>query len=118
MAPVMGADRGPGVFILNLFFVSLAVVILVLRVFTRALIVKAFGLDDWLMILAAVSAGNHIARLKRTRQWPRVRVTDIEGPLDLLHSICCHVQHWRPLRDRPAHGRFVPVPEGKGHDGA
>ncbi|KAL3954010.1 hypothetical protein ACCO45_011966 [Purpureocillium lilacinum] len=54
MAPVMGADRGPSVFILNLFFVSLAVVILVLRVFTRALIVKAFGLDDWLMILAAI----------------------------------------------------------------
>jgi hypothetical protein len=50
------SDRGPQIFVVNAFFSAAAVVIVLLRVYTRAMIVKAFGLDDWLIILATVRA--------------------------------------------------------------
>jgi hypothetical protein len=50
------ANRGPQIFAVNVCFGVTAVLIVLLRIYTRALIVKAFGLDDWLIILATVCA--------------------------------------------------------------
>ncbi|KAK2608419.1 hypothetical protein QQS21_003105 [Conoideocrella luteorostrata] len=48
------ANRGPQIYAVNVFFSVVAVCIVLLRIYTRAAIVKAFGLDDWLIILATV----------------------------------------------------------------
>ncbi|KAJ6439291.1 integral membrane protein [Purpureocillium lavendulum] len=45
-------NRGPELLAVNIFFCALAGVIVLLRCYSRAALVKAFGLDDWLMILA------------------------------------------------------------------
>lgn len=49
-------NRGPQIFAVNVFFSVAAVVIVLLRIYTRAVIVKAFGMDDWLIILSTVRA--------------------------------------------------------------
>ncbi|KAK1967041.1 hypothetical protein LY78DRAFT_692322 [Colletotrichum sublineola] len=48
----MAENRGPELLAVNIFFVSAAVVATALRCFVRAGLVKAFGTDDWLMLLA------------------------------------------------------------------
>ena len=42
-----------------LFVASFVLVILVLRCYARVVIVKSFGLDDWLAALTYVSPGGH-----------------------------------------------------------
>ncbi|KAF4783300.1 hypothetical protein HER10_EVM0008434 [Colletotrichum scovillei] len=51
MAPVV-ENRGPELLAVNIFFVSAAVLATALRCYVRAGLVKAFGTDDWLMVLA------------------------------------------------------------------
>lgn len=53
MAPVV-ENRGPELLAVNIFFVSAAVLATALRCYVRAGLVKAFGTDDWLMVLALV----------------------------------------------------------------
>ncbi|OLN83358.1 hypothetical protein CCHL11_03079 [Colletotrichum chlorophyti] len=53
MAPVM-ENRGPELLDVNIFFVSAAILATALRCYVRAGLVKAFGTDDWLMVLALV----------------------------------------------------------------
>ncbi|KND93230.1 hypothetical protein TOPH_02471 [Tolypocladium ophioglossoides CBS 100239] len=52
MATAEAADRGPELLGVNIAFCVLAGLIVLLRCYTRAVLVKAFGLDDWLMIVA------------------------------------------------------------------
>lgn len=47
-------NRGPELFAVNVAFISLAGISYLLRCFVRLKMVKAFGLDDWLMGLALV----------------------------------------------------------------
>lgn len=47
-------NRGPELLAVNIAFVITAVFACALRCFVRVRMVKAFGLDDWLMVLATV----------------------------------------------------------------
>ncbi|KAF2174993.1 hypothetical protein K469DRAFT_612360 [Zopfia rhizophila CBS 207.26] len=53
MAPV--PNRGPELLWVNIFFMTTAVAATSLRCYVRARMVKAFGIDDWLMIFATLS---------------------------------------------------------------
>jgi hypothetical protein len=46
--------RGPDLLAVDILFMSAAVVANALRCYVRIRMVKAFGLDDWLMTLATV----------------------------------------------------------------
>lgn len=48
--------RGPGVIIWNIVFLILAMVVVVLRLYTRSRITRTFGWDDALIGLAVVSS--------------------------------------------------------------
>ncbi|KAH7026737.1 uncharacterized protein B0I36DRAFT_248763 [Microdochium trichocladiopsis] len=48
-------NRGPQLLGVNLLFLTLAVIATSLRCYVRFVMVKAFGLDDWLMVAATVS---------------------------------------------------------------
>ncbi|KAL0932154.1 uncharacterized protein CTRU02_213106 [Colletotrichum truncatum] len=45
-------NRGPELLGVNIFFVTTAIIATALRCYVRAFLVKAFGRDDWLMVLA------------------------------------------------------------------
>lgn len=53
MAPMI-ENRGSELLAVNIFFISAAVLATALRCYVRAGLVKAFGTDDWLMVLALV----------------------------------------------------------------
>ena len=48
-------NRGPELFNVVVTLLVIAVVICILRIYTRLCIVKVFGLDDWFMCAAAIS---------------------------------------------------------------
>ncbi|KAI0184773.1 hypothetical protein EV127DRAFT_224571 [Xylaria flabelliformis] len=48
-------NRGPQVFAVCVALLAASVVTIVLRIYTRLVIVKAWGLDDWFMSFAAIS---------------------------------------------------------------
>jgi hypothetical protein len=48
-------NRGPELLAVNIAFVTTAVLACALRIYVRLMMVKAFGRDDWLMVLATVS---------------------------------------------------------------
>lgn len=48
-------NRGPELLAVNIAFVTTAVSACLLRCYVRLRMVKAFGLDDWLMVIATVS---------------------------------------------------------------
>ena len=48
-------NRGPELFNVAMTLMVIAVVICILRVYTRLCVVKVFGLDDWFMCAATVS---------------------------------------------------------------
>jgi hypothetical protein len=47
-------DRGPELLAVNISFVAVAILAYSLRCFVRLKMVKAFGMDDWLMGVALV----------------------------------------------------------------
>lgn len=47
-------NRGPALLSVNIVFCVLAGIVVILRCYTRAVLVKAFGLDDWTMVVATV----------------------------------------------------------------
>lgn len=51
---IMAENRGPELLAVNIVFCSLTGIIVLLRCYTRVFIVKAFGTDDWIMLLAMV----------------------------------------------------------------
>ena len=48
-------NRGPELLGVNITFVTLASIAVLLRGYVRLGMVKAFGIDDWFMVAAAVS---------------------------------------------------------------
>lgn len=54
MSSVTPTSRGISLLSVNVFFCVLAGVTVVSRCYTRAVLVKSFGLDDWMMVLATV----------------------------------------------------------------
>jgi hypothetical protein len=48
-------NRGPELLAVNIAFITTAVLACALRIYVRVRMVKAFGRDDWLMVLATVS---------------------------------------------------------------
>ena len=48
-------NRGPELLAVNIAFVTTAVLACCLRIYVRLCMVKAFGRDDYLMVLATVS---------------------------------------------------------------
>lgn len=52
-------NRGPQLIGVNVLFLTLAVIATTLRCYVRIKMVKAFGLDDWLMVGAAVCLPIH-----------------------------------------------------------
>ncbi len=50
----MAENRGPQLLAVNIFFSTLTGIIVLLRCYTRVVIVKAFGADDWIMLVAMV----------------------------------------------------------------
>ncbi|KAG6004491.1 hypothetical protein E4U54_000531 [Claviceps lovelessii] len=54
MSPILSAGRGPELLSVNILFCIVAGVTVLARCYTRAVLVKAFGLDDWMMILATI----------------------------------------------------------------
>lgn len=49
-------NRGPQLLVVCIVFLSISIISLTLRVWTRVFIVRAFDRDDYLMVSAAVSA--------------------------------------------------------------
>lgn len=47
-------NRGPELMGVNIAFLVAALVSILLRCYVRAFMVKAFGVDDWLMVVASV----------------------------------------------------------------
>ena len=47
-------DRGPELKTIGIAFLTFAYITVLLRTYVRAVLIKAFGLDDWLMVLALV----------------------------------------------------------------
>lgn len=47
-------DRGPQLKAINIFFLVVTLVAILLRSYVRLAMVKAFGVDDYLMVLATV----------------------------------------------------------------
>ena len=47
-------NRGPVLSAVSIFFVSMAVVSFTLRAYVRTRMVRAFGVDDWFMLLATI----------------------------------------------------------------
>jgi hypothetical protein len=55
-------NRGPELLGVNVAFFTLAAISILLRCYVRIFMVKAFGVDDWLMLAASVCfAYTHIA---------------------------------------------------------
>lgn len=52
---VTPADRGPQVSAVAGLFLALSTIGIILRCYCRAVVVKAFGLDDWFAVIAWVS---------------------------------------------------------------
>lgn len=51
----MGSDnRGPDIIVTNIAFGTVALLTVFLRCYTRAIIIRAFGTDDWIMVVATV----------------------------------------------------------------
>lgn len=48
-------NRGPQLLAVNFLFLFMAVIATALRCYTRIFIVKSFGVDDYLMVVATVS---------------------------------------------------------------
>lgn len=48
------ANRGPELYIVNIVFVTAAILSFSLRIFVRIHMVRAWGRDDWLMVVAMV----------------------------------------------------------------
>ena len=78
----MPENRGPQVAGVAGFFVALTTIVVCLRCYCRIAIVKNFGLDDYLSVLAQVSmpSWDHIRNLALT-------------PLDSLHLLL-HICHY------------------------
>lgn len=74
----MAENRGPQLLAVNIFFSTLAGIIVFLRCYTRIVIVKAFGTDDWIMLVAMV----YFLRTLASRQ----RLTSI-GILSGVHHL-------------------------------
>jgi hypothetical protein len=56
-------NRGPELIGVNIAFLATAIIANLLRCFVRVRMVKAFGVDDWLMVGATVSDTEHLALL-------------------------------------------------------
>lgn len=52
---MVAENRGPELLAVNIVFCVITGCIVILRCFTRIWLVRAFGVDDWLMVLASVS---------------------------------------------------------------
>ncbi len=90
---VTPADRGPQVSAVVGLFLALSTIGIILRCYCRAVVVKAFGLDDWFAVIAWVS---YIAA-----DLPiRIKVLTINT--DILHFLLRIRYHWRALRNRTA----------------
>jgi hypothetical protein len=57
--------RGPGLLVVNILFSSLAFILTVLRVYTRAFITATVGLDDVLAVLALVRYWSDLEKEER-----------------------------------------------------
>ena len=58
-------NRGPELIGVNIAFLATAIIANLLRCIVRVKMVKAFGVDDWLMVGATVSDTELIALLQR-----------------------------------------------------
>jgi hypothetical protein len=47
-------NRGPQLVAVNSTFLTASLISILLRIYVRTFMVKAFGIDDWLMVAAAV----------------------------------------------------------------
>lgn len=56
----MRDNRGPELLAVNIVFCVIAGCIVTLRCITRIWLVRAFGVDDWLMVLASVIKDNDL----------------------------------------------------------
>lgn len=93
-------NRGPDLLGVNITFCVLAGVIVILRCYTRAVLVKAFGLDDWTMVLATVCLA-----IKHCRTWERLSTIRYANFLGFLRCVLHHVQLRRLPRHRAAYGQ-------------
>ena len=57
-------NRGPELVGVNIAFLATAIIANLLRCIVRVKMVKAFGVDDWLMVGATVSDNEFIALLR------------------------------------------------------
>ncbi|KAF7535411.1 hypothetical protein G7054_g5385 [Neopestalotiopsis clavispora] len=48
----LSRDRSPNLMIMDVLFITLATISCLLRCYTRVFVVRAFGIDDWLMLVA------------------------------------------------------------------
>jgi hypothetical protein len=53
---ILGSDRGTQTIVVNAVFLGIAWVAVLLRVYTRVVLVRIFYTEDWLMVISAVCA--------------------------------------------------------------
>lgn len=95
-------DRGVSLLAVNIAFLSVAVVAVALRCYTRIGVVRAFGLDDWVMLFAAVSLS------VRKQQWRwYFSQTDRAFTPAIFYHFCCVFYFQRTLRPGKTQGRPV-----------
>ena len=82
-------NRGPQLFGVDVFFVVIAPIAVLLRCYVRLFMVKAFGLDDWLMVFSMVSAPEDIMYLQEILQC----VVILYLLLFIFHGRCT-LWHW------------------------
>jgi hypothetical protein len=61
MAP---RDRGPTIDGITLFFVVTCGLVTILRVYTRAILMKHFGMDDWFAVISYVGIARNISDMR------------------------------------------------------
>ncbi len=69
VGPVPIVERNNGLVFSAFFFTSLAVLTVSMRIYTRTVIVKNLGVDDYLMVAAIVSISPYSVRSRFT-MWP------------------------------------------------
>ena len=91
MAPI--PNRGPELFRVDVAFAVIATIAVLLRCYVRLFMVKAFGIDDWLMSFSMVRALQVYDDLFLQRSSRHVVVIHL---LRYVLNCGCALWHWSP----------------------
>jgi hypothetical protein len=85
------------VFLIDVIFPTMALLFVLLRFYARAAILRAFGIDDWIMVVATVRG--YVASYANMQELHEHQLTGSIGVYDYCHG---HGVPQRPLWKRAA----------------